>query len=129
MADRPNVTIQGIQEIQDWNIRAVEAMQPRGAVGRAVKYGTAAMHRGAVAVTHVITGSLRGSHRMEVSEERGIVYIDPGTVNPRTGAKPHEYGIVEHERGGSHAFYGIAVESQGEAVVREMTEIIERGLS
>lgn len=128
---KADVSIKGIQELQAYNIRAIAALQPDGATGRAIQHGTAALHRYATIYTHVITGSLRGSHRMAIEAKgmRGVVFIDPKTVNPRTRQKPSDYGITEHERGGSHAFYQQAVDDYGGPVLKEMGDIIiVRGL-
>jgi len=124
------VSIKGIQELQAYNARAIAALRPGGAVGRAIQHGTAAFHRHAVIYTHVITGSLRASHRMNIEAKgmRGVISIDPRTVNPRSRQKPVEYGPIEHERGGSHAFYELAVEKHGESVLKKMDDIIVRGL-
>lgn len=97
--------IRGIQEAQRDNAKMVAAMQPNGGLGRAVQYGTIEGHRYAVAITHVDTGALRGSHRMDVSGAHGRIYIDPASVNPRSGQRPSVYGPYEHARGGPHAFY------------------------
>lgn len=128
---RADVSIRGIQELQAYNIRAIAALRPDGAAGEAIQHGTAALHRRAVIYTHVITGSLRGSHRIAIEDKgmRGAIFIDPRTVNPRTRQKPVEYGPTEHERGGSHAFYDLTVEKHGDQVLKEMDDIIIRGLS
>lgn len=99
------ITIEGIQHAQEANLRHIAAMQPNGALGRAVQFGTIEAHRYAVAITHVDTGALRASHRMAVSGNHGRIYVDPTTVNPRTGERPAAYALEEHARGGSHAFY------------------------
>ena len=127
---KADVSIKGIQELQAYNVRAIAALRPDGAVGKAIQHGTAALHRHAVIYTHVITGSLRGSHRMDIEEKgmRGVISIDPRTVNPRSRQRPAEYGFHEHERGGSHAFYQLAVDSHGGPVLEEMNDIIVRGL-
>ncbi|MCH8093069.1 MAG: hypothetical protein IH953_00605 [Chloroflexi bacterium] len=61
-------------------------------------------------MTHVDTGALRASHRMELSSKgktaRARIFIDPSAANPRTGRRVAKYGFYEHARGGSHAFYG-----------------------
>lgn len=128
---RAKTHIEGIQELQAYNIRAIAALEPTGAVGEAIQHGTAALHRRAVIYTHVVTGSLRGSHRMDIEARgmRGVISIDPRTVNPRSRQKPVEYGPIEHARGGSHAFYELAIEKHGDAVLKEMDDIIIRGLS
>jgi len=102
-------SIRGLQEAQAANNRLIAAIQPNSGLGRGLLYLTTAVHRDAVATTHVITGSLRGSHRMaQESPLRYRIYIDPGAVNPRSNQYPSIYGMFEHGRGGSHAFYAIA---------------------
>ncbi len=121
------LTITGIQEAQAANNRLIARMQPGGALERAVLYGTTAAHRGAVAITHVDTGALRASHRMEVSGKRGRVYIDPSATNPRSLEATSDYGPIEHARGGSHAFYRRTVDELGPGIVAEMRGIVARG--
>lgn len=116
-----NMTITGIQEAQRANLQAIAALKPRGAFGRMVIYVTREAQRDAVAITHVDTGALRASHRVKVQGLRGWVYIDPSSVNPRSGERPAVYGVYEHERGGSHAFYQRVVDERGQ-------EIAERAL-
>lgn len=121
------LTITGIQEAQAANNRLIARMQPRGALERAVLYGTTAAHRGAAVITHVDTVALRASHRMEVSGKRGRVYIDPGAMNPRSGVRTAIYGPVEHARGGGHAFYRRVVDEEGPRILGEMAAIVRRG--
>lgn len=129
MAIDASVTIQGIQELQDAMLRTIAALQPEGEAGESVKYGTTELHRYAVAITHVWTGALRGSHEMALSEMRGTISVNPGTTNPRTGERPIEYAVEEHERGGSHAFYYRTVRERGESVLDEMGKILVDGVS
>lgn len=105
------LTIEGIQEAQDQNIRMIAALRPDNAFGRAIQMVISEAHRYAVAFTHVITGSLRAAHRMEVKKLEGTVSIDPGAINPMTGERPADYGIEEHGRGGTHAFYDRAAKA------------------
>ena len=99
-----DVTIRGIQEAQRANLEVIKNLQPGGAFGRAIQYGTIEAHRYAVSITHVQTGALRASHRMEVSGLEGRIFIDPTSENPR-GGRPEIYGPIEEARGGEHAFY------------------------
>lgn len=122
------LTITGIQELQAWNIRAIAAMKPKGAFGQAIIWGTTEAHRYAVSITHVDTGALRASHRMAIEGLQGRIYIDPNTRNPRTGESPAEYGMEEHARGGSHAFYGRTIEEAGGRIHRGMGKIIMEAL-
>jgi hypothetical protein len=113
------LTIRGIQKAQAANLKIISAMKPGGALSRAVKNVTIAAHRYSVANTHVDTGSLRASHRIELEAGmmRGHVYIAPDTVNPRTGNRPSVYGLTEHNRGGHHAFYERTVTERGAEIV------------
>jgi hypothetical protein len=124
MAFDIKLTITGIQEAQAANNRAIAALRPDGAFGRAVQYGTAAAHRYAVAVTHVDTGTLRASHRMEVNGLRGRVYIDPSATNPRSGGRAAVYGPYEHDRGGEHAFYQVVYDQYGRGIEQQMGDMV-----
>jgi len=123
-----SLTITGIQEAQRANLEAVAALRPSGAFGRAVIYAATAAHRYAVAITHVDTGALRASHRIEVQGLRGRIYIDPGSANPRSGQKPVVYGPYEHARGGSHAFYQRVVDEKGGEIGNRAMQMIVGGL-
>ena len=123
-----NLTITGLQEAMDLNLRAIAALQPQGALGRAVQVGTTMAHRAAVAITHVDTGALRASHRMEVKSTRGRIYIDPSARNPRSGQLTAVYGFFEHERGGSHAFYDRVEREFGREILDTMADIVRQGL-
>lgn len=103
-----NLTIRGLQETQAKNLRRIARLEPGGEFGTMIRNTTVYTHSEAVKVTHVDTGTLRASHRMQITNVRGLVFIDPSAVNPRSGAKPVDYGPVEEARGGSHAFYTIA---------------------
>lgn len=68
----------------------------------------------AARITHVDTGMLQDSHRVEYDSHRmrGRLYIDPlALAITRTGRLRFpllfvaEYAKWEHDRGGSHAFY------------------------
>lgn len=120
------ITIRGLQKAQAMNARAIAAVSPEGAMGEALQIGTAALHRYAVSITHVDTGSLRASHRMMIdwSQTRGRVYISPSARNPRSFQKPSVYGVYEHDRGGSHAFYERTANEVGSEILRNSTALI-----
>lgn len=99
-----HTSINGIQQAQRWNLRAIAAMKPSGALGRSVQYATIEGHRYVVSITHVDTGALRASHRIWLGGLQGRIYIDPNAINPK-GQRPYIYGPKEHARGGAHAFY------------------------
>lgn len=123
------LSITGIQQAQERNLRAIAALSPVGALGRAVKLGTIEAHRYAVAITHVDTGSLKSSHRMDVNSLRGIVYPDAGATNPRSGRAVSDYAKWEHRRGGSHAFYARVESERGAQIARSMGHIVKVGVS
>lgn len=124
-----DLTITGIQEAQQANLRAIHAALPERGLGRVVGIAALELHRYATAVTHVDTGALRASHRIRQDGSRAEIYIDPGSVNPRTGEHPAQYGIEEHDRGGLHAFYlrtfterGPEAVSRAGAMLRSMVD-------
>lgn len=104
-----DIQISRIQDLQRKYTQMVLATRPESGLGRVVKRILIRTHRAAVKVTHVDTGALRASHIMDLAlrarEIVGTVYISRDTVNPKHGERPYKYGITEHERGGSHAFY------------------------
>lgn len=98
--------IRGIQEAQRGNLQMMNAIKPANGLGRAIYSIASAAHRIAVGYTHVITGALRGSQRViKESISRYRIFIDPTSVNPVNRGRPAIYGVIEHRRGGNHAFY------------------------
>lgn len=124
------MTIKGLQQAQQNNQRRLAELKPSGAMGRAIKFATASAQRVAIGVTHVDTGSLKASHRMrlEAGGLRGVIYIDPGAVNPRSGQKPAIYGLGEHARGGSHAFYEVTVQTAGPLIENQAGNMVRVAL-
>lgn len=129
---RTAVTIEGIQRLQRDNLKTIAALRPGGALGRAVKIATMAVHRYAVRITHVDTGALRGSHQMAFRESRrgaeGLVDINRATRNPVHGIPPREYGPIEHARGASHAFYERTYYEAGPEIVARAGSTLKRSL-
>lgn len=121
-----SLTIRGIQRAQAMQQRTHAAVQPQGELGKAIQYITMAGQRYAIQITHVDTGALRASHRMFVDyqQARGRLYLSPVARNPRTGRQTAEYGVYEHERGGSHAFYDRTAEEVGPKLLRHGAEMI-----
>jgi hypothetical protein len=129
------LSIEGLQEAQKANLKAINALKPSGALGRAVQFMSSAAHRAAVFNTPWDTGSLRASHRIKLKGDRGIIYIDPGASNPRSRTPPHEYGQYLHDqgmipgiRGGIRAFYAYTEQTQGDAILKQGAKMIEDGL-
>jgi hypothetical protein len=110
--------IRGLQQAQAAMNRRIAELKPTGALGQAVKRAGLMIHRYVLGITHVDTGALRASHRLEIDGTKGRIFIDPSARNPRTGAKTAVYGAVEHARGGRHAFYTRTKTEYGDEVVR-----------
>lgn len=147
------VGIAGIQETQKAVMDAAALMvSPEGLPGTVGKI-TLALHRYAVAVTHVGRyrqtksgkyryakvgeggvggGSLRASHLVSLPSDMtnpvGVVYVNPSSVNPLTGGKPSLYGLYEQNRGGEHAFYARAIaEADAAGVIpAELQVLVEK---
>ena len=102
-----SLTIKGLRELQDLNIKTIHALKPNNALGRAVKFVTEMAHHYIVTITHVDSGAYRASHRMEVDLNvgRGRVFVDPSARKPRTRELVRDYAEIEESRGGSHAAY------------------------
>ena len=122
------LTIEGIQKAQNANLAHVRSLRPEGSFGDAVKTATILSQQSAVRKTHVLTGSLRGSHRIKLTGLRGTVYIDPNSVNPRSGGKPYDYGVIEHAKGGQHAFYRRVVDEDGKSIAVASAKEYLRGM-
>ena len=118
--------IWGIQEAQRDNNLLIAKLQPNGEVEQTIKDLIIGAHRHVIQITHVITGSLRASHRMEFKGLRGRIYIDPTSVNPKTRNKPVDYGIVENARGGIHAFYDRTVDEYGRTAENAVFKVVDK---
>lgn len=114
MSYNKKYSIEGLQEAQADNQRQIAMMKPNGELGKAIKDVTAKAERYAISITHVLTGTLRTSHIMEVKGLRGTIFPSPTAVNPRTHQRPAVYGYYENKRGGEHAFYDRTVSEYGD---------------
>lgn len=119
--------IRGIQEAQQANVKMIDAMKPQGALGNMIKVLISQAHRYAVTITHRESGALAASERMEMTELTGRIYIDPDAVNPR-GFRPADYGLIEEQRGGTHAFFRRTVEEHVPRVFEEAKNTLFRGM-
>ena len=126
-------SIEGLQALQQANAHNLAALRPDGALGRAVLYATTAVQRYAMAITHVDTGSWRASHRMDyrtaMGSPRGEVFVDPGAVNPRSGAKPVDYATKWEQRGGEMAVYQRTINEQGDKIGQDAVNLVKGGLA
>jgi len=120
-------TIRGIQEAQKANLEHIRDFEPNGAFQMAVKAGTILSQQSAVRKTHKITGALAGSHRIHLRGNSGTIYLDPNARNPRSNALTSVYGIVEHKRGGSHAFYRRVKDEDGTRIQKAVAQEFLRG--
>jgi hypothetical protein len=120
-------TIRGIQEAQKANLEHIRDFEPNGAFQSAVKAGLILVHQSAVRKTHKVTGALAGSHRIKLRGNSGSVFLDPNARNPRSRALTSVYGIVEHKRGGSHAFYRRVRDEDGNRIQRSVAKEFLRG--
>lgn len=123
-----DMTIKGLQQAQQGNLKAIAAMKPSGAFGNAIRTGTVAAHRYAVAQTHVDTGALKASHRMVIAGLEGTVFIDQGARNPRSRVLTSQYGPIEHARGGEHAFYEIVEKRYGTKIAIQAGVMLIAGM-
>lgn len=122
------VGIEGIQEVQQANITLINSLQPGGALSNAVRGAITEFHRLALFYTHVNTGALRASHRIQYTGGLSAeMYIDPSAVNPY-GERPAKYGLEEHSRGGTHAFYDLAFTSNVQKVAEVAGQYYMRAL-
>ncbi len=123
-----SMTITGIQAAMAANQKVIAALKPAGAFGRAVRGAVIAAHRYETAITHVDTGALRASHRMQVNGLRGMVFTDPTTVNPRSGRRTIDYAFWEHQRGFPHNYAERTVIERGADIAQEAEREFMSGL-
>ncbi len=137
------VSVRGLQALQRANIQMLEAVNPRGGLGRGIRDAGVFMLRYARAITHIQTGTLAASHRMDFAQG-GVesffgavrfrtdvfarIYIDSSAKNPFTGQRPYIYGSAEHAKGGSHRFYERAVDEAGDTAIAIVNNALMRAL-
>lgn len=123
--------IQGLEALQIASARAIAALKPDGALGRAIVYITTRAYQTAVANTVVATGTWRASQRMQVNGLSGRVFLDPTATNPKSPkARPSVYGaFLEETRGGRYAVYDQTTNNAGPDIVAEAGRILMGDLS
>lgn len=116
--------IRGMREVRQMIVQAEKGVSPRNlreAVGQA---GLEAQTY-ARSTSHVDTGLLRASHALLLAgrggSPRAEVYIS-------AASRAAVYGPIEHDRGGSHAFYDRVVSERGEAILSRAEEYINKQL-
>lgn len=96
--------IRGVQQAQYAALKAIRAVKPEGALGRAVKFLATGAHMRLVTLTHVDTGTLRASELIRMDNMlHYTVYNSLSARNPRSRAYAVSYAPIEEARGGSHA--------------------------
>lgn len=127
------LSITGLQEAQEANAKDIAALQPKGAMGKAVRHGMMLAQRYAQYLTHVDTGAWRASHRMQYSEEagdpRGSIYVDPSATNPRHPTPPEEYATIWELREGEMAVYKRTQDERGQKIADEMRKVLFAGMA
>lgn len=126
--DNLQVKLRGLEQIQAANQQLLMAVNPSGGLGKGIKFATLDLLQYAIAITHVVTGTLQRSHLADygaahvetwrtgfifLRQAAGRIYLNPAAMNPVTKERPAVYGITEHSRGGSHAFYERTVSERG----------------
>jgi len=113
---KPRIKIDGLQKAQAANLKMIAALSPKG-----VEKGTQAMtiraFRWVVTMTHVKTGTLKASRRMEVQPLKGTIFT-VGGINPKSGKSAKAYDVPEQARGGTHQTYVNFIATQALAVGR-----------
>lgn len=115
------MTIGGLQRLQADLNRAAAATRPSGLLGRAVKRATAAVHRYAVKINPVDTGSWRASQhqRFDAVAARGYVFVNEQARNSRTGIRVLDYASDWEDRGGRYAIYRRTIDEAGEGIIED----------
>lgn len=111
------INIEGLQQAQAATLKVIAALQPSGAVGKATQEMTIRAFRWVIIQTHIKTGTLKASRRMEVQELKGIIYTIRG-INPKSGKSAKAYDVPEQARGGTHQTYVNFIATQAFAVGR-----------
>ena len=135
--------LSGLRKLQAANMKLLAGISPAKGLAEGVKVATQLLHRYAINITHVQTGTLKRSHLADfgsggvqtfrfgfpiVDKAIGRIYINPAAKNPVTGQRPAEYGLLEHRKGGSHAFYKRTVDEHGKFAGGVAIRKIESGL-
>lgn len=119
MADY-SVHLEGFDKAQAAMLRAIAAVQPTGALGKAVKEALLMAQAYAAEITHEDTGTLARSHLIQYAgAASGFVYPSPYNINPKSHKPPSYYAIYEESRGGGHAFYARTVDERGQEILNK----------
>lgn len=134
-----SLSIQGLQEAQQRNLKRIAALSPDGVLGRAVQWAAGEMHRHLTANTPWETGALRASRRITFTEDgddvRAQIFDSRNAYNPRSNTPPAEYDVYLHARGfapglrgGIQASYPWTRQKYGQTITSRMMGRVKIGL-
>lgn len=131
------LSIQGLQEMQQRNLRRIATLRPEGVRGQAVQMGATRFHRALTKNTPWDTGALRASRRItfNMSVPRAQIFTSGGGYNPRSSTPPAEYDVYLHamghkrgRRGGWTDSFPHTMRTQGPKILADMADHILAGL-
>lgn len=107
--------IQGLKKTQDYFVRLAEGIKGTS-LEKFVAKATLRAHRYTTMIVHVDSGRLKNSLYPRIQTRGNEAY---GVVGTNVA-----YAAIEHDRGGSHAFFARTVEEEGPAIIRDFEEDI-----
>lgn len=116
-------TVKGLEKIQAGRMQLIYAMQPQGALGKAVLYGTVQMFRGVQTRIHRDTGTYAAAQIPKVDGLHGMVRTG-NYKNPKSGQSAAVYGPYEEARGGGHAAYANTFKGDAPGVMEDAIKIV-----
>jgi hypothetical protein len=116
-------TVLGLEKIQAARLKLLQDMQPAGALGKAVLYGTLEIQKGLVGRIHVDTGTYKAAQVTNVHGLIGRTYT-AAYRNPKSGTAASVYGPYEEARGRAHAAYGNTFNQDGQSILNEAGKMV-----
>ncbi len=113
-----DLEIKGLAETQARLKQLLQDTSERGGMEAVISKATFRAERYAAMVTHVLTGRLKNSLFPRIHTGLNEVY---GVIGTNV-----VYAMVEHERGGEHAFFQRTVDEEGPAIQQMMESDIAR---
>lgn len=122
-----NFLLNGYQAALSAVSRILQAVRPDGATGKAAQQALADALATTQDATHVLSGTLRGSHRaVYQGGAKGYLTIAPA-VSPRGGLTT-VYGPIERARGGDHDFYAPLQGMEGVRILEKAGRVVVEAL-
>ena len=131
------LSIKGLQEAQERNLRRIVHMQPGGIRGQAVKIAADDFYHKLIPNTPVKWGALRASRRITFNSSipRAQVFTSGNAYNPRSNTPPAEYDVYLHARGhkpglteGWQDSFPTTMRENGQRIVNDMAALIARAV-